>query len=66
MFEDVVIDSVGDWRADEIYHSLIESGRDIESMIDINDFPHLVNRNWGGSFLKEHSMMTKPFEINFG
>ena len=44
--EDVVIDSVGDWRADEIYHSLIESGRDIESMIDINDFPHLVNRNW--------------------
>ena len=48
--EDVVIDSVGDWRADEIYQSLIESCRDIESVIDINDFPHLVNRNWEAAF----------------
>ena len=48
--EDVVIDSVGDWRADEIDRSLSESGRDIESVIDINDFPHLVNKNWVNAF----------------
>ena len=48
--EDIVIDSVGDWRADEIDRSLSESGRDIESVIDISDFPHLVNKNWVDAF----------------
>lgn len=48
--EDVVIDSVGDWRADEIDRILSESDRDIRSVIDINDFPHLVNKNWAGAF----------------
>lgn len=48
--EDVVIDSVGDWRADEIDRSLSESGRDVESVIDISDFPHLVNKNWVDAF----------------
>ena len=48
--EDVIIDSVDDWRANEIDQSLSESGRDIEFVIDINDFPHLVNRNWGEAF----------------
>ncbi len=48
--EDVVIDSVGDWRADEIDRSLSEPGRDIEFVIDINDFPHLVNKNWEEAF----------------
>ena len=48
--EDVVIDSVGNWRADEIDRILSESDRDIESVIDINDFPHLVNKNWGDAF----------------
>ncbi len=48
--EDVVIDSVGDWRADEIDRILSESDRDIESVIDINDFPHLVHKNWGDAF----------------
>ena len=48
--EDVVIDSVGDWRADEIDRILSESDRDIESVIDINDFPHLVNKNWVDAF----------------
>ncbi|MCY3627951.1 MAG: hypothetical protein OXG88_09950, partial [Gammaproteobacteria bacterium] len=50
--EDVVIDSVGDWRADEIDRILSESDRDIGSVIDINDFPHLVNKNWGDAFEK--------------
>lgn len=50
--EDVVIDSVGDWRADEIDRILSESGRDIGSVIDINDFPHLVNKNWVETFEK--------------
>ena len=50
--EDVVIDSVGDWRADEIDRSLSESDRDIESVIDINDFPHLVHKNWLDAFEK--------------
>ena len=48
--EDIVIDSVGDWRADEIDRILSESDRDIGSVIDINDFPHLVNKNWGEVF----------------
>ncbi len=48
--EDIVIDSVGDWRADEIERILNESDRDIGSIIDINDFPHLVNKNWGDAF----------------
>ena len=48
--EDVVINSVGDWRADEIDRILSESDRDIEFVIDINDFPHLVNKNWGDAF----------------
>lgn len=39
--EDVVIDSVSDWRADEIERKLNE-GMDIKSIIDIDDFPLLV------------------------
>ena len=50
--EDIVIDSVGDWRADEIDRILSESDRDIGSVIDINDFPHLVHKNWGDAFEK--------------
>ena len=47
--EDVVIGSVGDRRANEIDHRLSKSG-DIESVIDVNDFPHLVYRNWAETF----------------
>ena len=46
--EDVVIDSVSDWRADEIERKLNE-GMDIKSIIDIDDFPLLVGGrglNW--------------------
>ena len=40
--EDIIIDSVSDWRADEIDRSLSEEGRDIKDIIDIDDFPLLV------------------------
>ncbi len=40
--EDIVIDSVSDWRADEIDRSLSEEGKDIKDIIDIDDFPLLV------------------------
>ena len=48
--EDVVIDSVNDRRAGEIDRDLNESDRDIKSIIDIDDFPLLVNANWGDAF----------------
>lgn len=37
-------------RVDEIHRILFQTGRNIESVIDINDFPHLVNRNWEDAF----------------
>ncbi len=46
--EDTVIDSVSEWRADEIERSLAD--RDIKSIIDIDDFPPLVNANWEDAF----------------
>lgn len=46
--KDVVIDSVNDRRADEIERSLVD--RDIKSVIDIDDFPILVNANWEDAF----------------
>ena len=52
--EDVIINSLDDAgqsnRADEIDHLLRQSNRDIKSIIDIDDFPRLVNANWNGSF----------------
>ena len=47
--KDVVIDSVSDWRADAI-DSALNAGKDIKSIIDINDFPLLVTRNWENIF----------------
>ena len=46
--EDTVINSVSEWRADEIERSLVD--RDIKSIIDIDDFPPLVNANWEDAF----------------
>ena len=40
--ENVIINSVSDWRADEIDRSLSEEGKDIKDIIDIDDFPLLV------------------------
>ena len=37
-------------RVDEIHRILFQTDRNIESVIDINDFPHLVNRNWEDAF----------------
>lgn len=52
--EDVVISSLDDAgqsdRADEIDRLLRQSNRDIKSVIDINDFPHLVRQNWWDAF----------------
>ena len=49
--EDIVIDSLESAnqfeRANEIDRILHQSNRSIESAIDINDFPHLVQVNWG-------------------
>ena len=46
--EDAVINSVSEWRADEIERSLAD--RDIKSIIDVDDFPRLVvgkkGENW--------------------
>ena len=54
--EDVVINSLDDAgqsdRADEIDRLLRQSNRDIKSIIDIDDFPRLVNKNWRGIFKK--------------
>ncbi|MDE0423784.1 MAG: hypothetical protein OXN25_02820 [Candidatus Poribacteria bacterium] len=47
--EDVVIESVSDWRADAI-DSALNAGKDIKSIIDIDDFPLLVTRNWENIF----------------
>ena len=48
--EDVVIDSLEPARANEIERILHQSNRSIESAIDINDFPHLVSKNWEDAF----------------
>lgn len=54
--EDIVMDSLDDAgqsdRADEIDRLLRQSNRDIKSIIDIDDFPRLVNKNWRGIFEK--------------
>ena len=46
--EDTVINSVSEWRADEIERSLAD--QDIKSIIDVDDFPRLVvgkkGENW--------------------
>ena len=47
--EDIVIESVHKRRVAAIDHAL-NAGKDIKSIIDINDFPHLVNRNWEDVF----------------
>ncbi len=48
--EDVIIDSLDNAgqsdRADEIDRLLCQSNRDIKSIIDIDDFPRLINANW--------------------
>ena len=52
--EDIVIDSLEDARkfdrVNEIERILLQSNRNIESVIDINDFPHLVSKNWANAF----------------
>ncbi len=48
--ESAVTDSLGYRRADEIERLLIQTDRSIESVIDINDFPHIVNKNWDSAF----------------
>ncbi len=48
--ESVVVNSLNDRRANEVKRALTQSNRNIESAIDINDFPHLVNKNWYDAF----------------
>ncbi len=48
--ESAVTDSLGYRRADEIERLLVQKDRSIESAIDINDFPHIVNKNWDSAF----------------
>ena len=48
--ESAVTDSLGYRRADEIERLLIQTDRSIESVIDINDFPYIVNKNWDSAF----------------
>ena len=48
--ESVVIDSLEYRRVDEVKRVLAHSDRNIESAIDINDFPHLVRKNWREAF----------------
>ena len=48
--EDVVIDPLEPARSNEIERILHQSNRSIESAIDINDFPHLVSKNWEDAF----------------
>ena len=52
--EDSVIESLEDAnqfeRVDKIRDILCQANRNIESAIDINDFPHLVHQNWTNIF----------------
>ncbi|MDE0088589.1 MAG: DUF4268 domain-containing protein [Candidatus Poribacteria bacterium] len=48
--ESVVTNSLGYRRANEVKRVLTHSDRNIESAIDINDFPHLVHKNWSEAF----------------
>ena len=52
--KDIVIDSLNKARqfdrANAIENMLRGSDRDIKSIIDINDFPHLISKNWKGTF----------------
>ena len=49
--EDVVMNSLDKAnqydRAGEIERELKKSDRDIKSIIDVSDFPHLIQQNWG-------------------
>ena len=44
--EDVISRSLGNRRADEFERALNQPHGNVESTIDINDFPTLVSRNW--------------------
>lgn len=44
--EDVIIRSLGNRRTNELEHALRLPNGNVESAIDINDFPTLVSRNW--------------------
>ena len=48
--ESVVTNSLEYRRVDEVKRVLAHSDRNIESAIDINDFPHLVHKNWREAF----------------
>ena len=50
--EDAILESLQGRRRDEVKWSL-QQGKNIEDSIDVNDFPHIVNKdeNWGGVFL---------------
>ncbi len=54
--EDVVMNSLHDAkqynRAGEIERELKQSDRDIKSIIDVGDFPHLIRQNWSNIFEK--------------
>ena len=43
--EDVISDSLNDRQAEQFRQNLTQ-GRSVEDAIDINDFPHLVSRQW--------------------
>ena len=48
--ESAITDSLGYRRSDEIKRFLIQKDRNIESVIDINDFPHIIHKNWDSAF----------------
>ncbi len=48
--EDVIIESLSKERADNIDRKLYESDLNIEDIIDVNDFPHLIHKNWDQAF----------------
>ena len=48
--ESVVANSLEYRRVAEVKRVLAHSNRNIESAIDINDFPHLVSKNWREAF----------------
>lgn len=44
--EDLILHSLHPERVSDIEHKLENSDLDIKSIIDINDFPHVIHRNW--------------------
>ena len=53
--EDVIRRSLNDYQAMRFEQDMVRNGNEVESSIDIGDFPDLIGRNWRDAFARRFS-----------